>query len=76
MNKSDNIYISHDGTKKKTSTMNYEYLVNALSKALREIFESQSIVDYELIYQNIETLEREIDIRLGEFFKEQSDKWQ
>lgn len=75
MNKSDNIYISHDGTRKDTSTMNYEYLVNALSKALREIFESDSIEGYELTYHNIETLENEIHKRLGEFFKEQADKW-
>ena len=67
------MYISSDGTKKSTSEMNYEYLVNALAKNLREIFESKNIVEYNKFASNIQVLERECDNRLDKFLTSKMD---
>lgn len=70
------MYISSDGTKKEIKTMNYEYLVNALAKNMREIFNSNSIKDYEKYSNNIELLVTEIYDRINEFVDTNGKEWE
>ena len=41
-----NIYVSSDGTRKDVKTLNTEYLINALAKANREIYNSKTKDEY------------------------------
>lgn len=70
------MYISSDGTKKNVKDMNYEYLVNALSKNMREIFNSTSMKDYEKYIENIEVLTTEIIERINEFVDTNGKEWE
>jgi hypothetical protein len=70
------MYISSDGTKKSVSTLNSEYILNALNKAQREIFNSQSLEDYNKYINNICVLRNEIDSRIDNFVKENIKIWE
>ena len=62
------MYVSSEGELKDPKGMNFEYLVNALSKNLRVIFEAENIERYNEIHNNIEVLDKEIYERLDEYF--------
>ena len=68
------MYISSDGTLKDVTTMNSEYIINALSKSMRDIFNSQSIEEYNIKLNNIQLLYNEIYGRIGEFLTEKIDE--
>lgn len=66
-------YVSSEGVSKDTTTMNFEYLVNAFSKSCREIFNSRNIEDFNKRLTNIQVLEKEIYERIDEFLKGKVD---
>ena len=70
----ENIYISSDGTRKEVKSLNTEYLINALAKANREIYNSKTKDEYLKYSNNIEVLERELDNRRNEFFEKKLDE--
>lgn len=61
------MYVSSDGTKKDVKTLDSAYLVNAISKAYREIWNSLTREQYDMFFNNIQVLRNELDIRLKEF---------
>ena len=67
------MYISSDGTKKNVEVMNYEYLVNALAKSMREIFNSINVEEYNKYINNIQILYNEIYNRMDKFLTEKID---
>lgn len=67
------MYVSSDGTKKDVESMNYEYIVNALSKALREVFESKDVSEYNKYVTNIQILYNEAYSRIEKFLAEKID---
>jgi len=70
------MYISSDGTEKNLKEMNYEYLVNALAKSMRDIFNSTSMKDYEKYVDNIENLTNEIFERINQFVDTNGKEWE
>ena len=70
------MYISSDGTEKNLKEMNYEYLVNALAKRMRDIFNSTSMKDYEKYVDNIENLTNEIFERINQFVDTNGKEWE
>lgn len=70
----EDIYISSDGTRKDVKSLNTEYLINALAKANREIYNSETKEVYIKYANNIEVLERELDKRRNEFFEKKLDE--
>ncbi len=65
----DNIkyYISSDGTKKDVSKLNGEYLINALSKKRKTIYESKNKKEWNEALEQIKILDEEYYRRLNEF---------
>lgn len=70
------MYISSDGTKKNVATLNSEYIINALNKSQREIFNSQSLEEYNKYTNNITILREELDKRIDKFVQENIDSWE
>ena len=70
------MYISSDGTKKNVETLNSAYILNALNKAQQEIFNSQSLEEYNKYTNNITILREEIDKRIDKFVQENIDSWE
>ena len=48
-NKEIKYYVSSDGTKKDVSKLNGEYLINALSKKRKTIYESKNKKEWQII---------------------------
>ena len=67
------VYISSDGTEQNISTMHYEHLVNALSKSLREIYNSKNIEEFNKYMSNIELIQRECLERINRFLATKID---
>jgi hypothetical protein len=70
------MYISSDGTKKNVETLNSEYIINAINKSQREIFNSQSLEEYNKYTNNITILREELDKRIDKFVQENIDSWE
>lgn len=70
------MYISSDGTEKKVETLNSEYIINALNKSQREIFNSQSLDDYNKYINNITVLREELDKRIDLFVQNNISMWE
>ena len=70
------MYISSDGTKKNVETLNSEYIINAINKSQREIFNSQSLEEYNKYTNNITILREELDKRIDKFVRENLDSWE
>lgn len=60
-------YISSDGTKKDVTTLNGEYLINALSKKRKTIYESKTKEEWSQALEQIKILDEEYYRRLNEF---------
>lgn len=60
-------YISSDGTKKDVSQLNGEYLINALSKKRKTIYESKTKKEWNEALEQIKILDEEYYKRLNEF---------
>lgn len=72
------MYISSDGTKKDVKTLHIEYLINALAKCNREIFNSKNEEEFNKTLSNIEVLEYELNNRFNQFLLEKLEgewKW-
>lgn len=67
-------YISSDGTKKDVSTLNGEYLINALSKKRKTIYESKNKADWSKQLEQIKILDEEYWKRLNEFYSTLGDE--
>lgn len=67
------MYISSEGEKKDVKSMNYEYLVNALAKSMREIFNSKNVEEYNKFISNVQILYNEIYSRMDKFLAEKID---
>ncbi len=61
-------YVSSDGTKKDVSTLNGEYLINALSKKRKSIYESKNKEEWNTMYEQIKILDEEYYKRLNAFY--------
>lgn len=61
------MYTSSDGTLKDVKTLDSAYLVNAISKAYREIWNSTSNVQYCTYLRNINILSQELEKRFIQF---------
>lgn len=61
-------YVSSDGTKKDVSTLNGEYLINALSKKRKSIYESKNKEEWNAMYEQIKILDEEYYKRLNAFY--------
>lgn len=70
------MYISSDGTQKDVKTLNTEYLINALAKSLREIYNSTNEEEYDKYSTNIEVLEKELWERQSTFLTNKLDEWE
>lgn len=70
------MYTSSDGTEKKVETLNSEYIINAINKSQREIFNSQSLEEYNKYTNNITILREELDKRIDKFVQENIDSWE
>ena len=60
-------YISSDGTKKDVSTLNGEYLINALAKKRKIIYESKTKKEWNETLAQIKILDEEYYKRLNQF---------
>ena len=60
-------YISSDGTKKDVSQLNGEYLINALSKKRKTIYESKTKKEWNEALEQIKILDEEYYKRLNQF---------
>lgn len=60
-------YTSSSGEKKKISEMNTEYLINALGKKYREIYNCITIQEYVDMCEEINALKNEIHKRMNTF---------
>ena len=67
------MYNSSDGTKKDVTEMNYEYLVNALSKNMRDIFGVGNVEEFNKMISNIQLLYNEIYNRIDKFLSDKMD---
>lgn len=63
-------YISSDGTKKDVSTLNGEYLINALSKKRKTIYQSETLEEFNKAIEQINILDEEYAKRLQQFKKD------
>lgn len=54
------MYLSSDGTKKDVRNLDYQYLVNAVAKAHRNVMETKNLDEYKKNAKNIEILEEEL----------------
>lgn len=54
------MYVSSDGTKKDVRNLDYQYLVNAVAKAHRNVMETDNLDEYKKNAKNIEILEQEL----------------
>ena len=70
------MYTSSDGTEKKVEILNSEYIINALNKSQREIFNSKSLSDYNLYMNNITVLREELDKRIDLFVQNNISMWE
>lgn len=61
------MYISSDGTEKDVKSLNTEYILNALNKCQREIFNSTNMKEFEKYSNNIMVLRSELDKRISNF---------
>ena len=61
------MYISSDGTEKEEKALNTEYILNALNKCQREIFNSANMKEFEKYSNNIMVLRTELDKRISNF---------
>ena len=68
-------YVSSDGTKKPTSSMNTEYVINALAKNMRGIFGTQNVEEFNRTIANIQLLENEFDKRANDFLQSKIEEW-
>ena len=73
-NKEIKYYISSDGTKKDVSKLNGEYLINALSKKRKTIYESKNKTEWSKSYEQIKILDEEYYRRLNQFFDSLGDE--
>ena len=69
-NEEKKYYISSDGTKKDVETLNGEYLINALSKKRKTIYQSRTKEEYNKALEQIKLLDEEYAKRLNQFKKE------
>ena len=69
------MYESSDGTQKNVKAMNTEYIINALAKCYREVYNIDSFKTYEKLMNNIKVLEDEINFRTNEFIDEHINEW-
>ena len=69
------MYESSDGTQKNVKAMNTEYIINALAKCYREVYNIDSFKTYEKLMNNIKVLEDEITFRNNEFIDEHINEW-
>lgn len=60
-------YISSDGTAKDVTTLNGEYLINALSKKRKSIYESKTKKEWNEALEQIKILDEEYYKRLNQF---------
>ena len=70
MIRDDKIYISSDGTQKDVTTLDYQYLVNALAKAYRNLNETLYSNDFVKNNKNIENISNELLIRNSKRYSE------
>lgn len=70
MIRDDKIYISSDGTQKDVTTLDYQYLVNALAKAYRNLNEIIDLNDFVKNSNNIANISDELLIRNSERYTE------
>lgn len=61
------MYTSSDGILKDVKTLDSAYLVNAISKAYREIWNSTSNAQYSTYLRNINVLSQELEKRFIQF---------
>lgn len=61
------MYQSSNGELKDVTQMETTYLTNALNKAHREIWNSQTEAQYKIYKNNIEILREELDKRIEKF---------
>lgn len=73
-NKKTKYYISSDGSKKDVTTLNGEYLINALSKKRKTIYESKNKTEWSKSYEQIKILDEEYYRRLNQFFDSLGDE--
>jgi len=67
-------YISSSGEKKKISEMNTEYILNAMGKKMREIFNSTTYEEYTQMLNEINALKEEYYKRLNQFVEKIGEK--
>lgn len=67
-------YISSDGTEKDTRTLDYQYLVNALAKAYRNLNEVETYEEFIKNSDNVCVLQDEILIRNKDYFEKHFGK--
>ena len=60
-------YVSSDGTQKDVTTLNGEYLINALAKKRKTIYESKNKKEWSNTLEQIKILDEEYYRRLNEF---------
>lgn len=66
-NKDTKYYTGSDGIEKDVKEIESTHLFNALSKAYRNVFESQNIDDFNAKIEVINTLKEEAHRRVNEF---------
>lgn len=60
-------YISSNGEKKKISEMNTEYILNAMGKKMREIYNCTNRIEFNKMLMEINALKEEYHKRLNIF---------
>lgn len=63
-------YISSTGEEKDVRNLDYQYLVNALSKAFRNIIETQDKEEFKKNRDNIVVLQNELASRVNKYYYE------
>lgn len=61
------MYQSSNGELKDVKTMDTSYMINALSKAYKEIWNSLTIEQFKMYKTNINVLREELDERINKF---------
>lgn len=70
------MYVNSNNEKINPKNLETTHIINAINKSQREIFNSQSMDDYNKYINNINILREELDKRIDLFVKENIDSWE
>lgn len=72
---SEYLYISSDGSSKDVRTLDTQYLINALAKSLRNMFESTEFETRKKYTNNVTHIYEELGRRDVKQWQELAEKW-